>query len=117
VHGEQVAITVNGPQQRLAPAGGVEEHLYRLVSEALHNVVKHASADNAVVDIAVRAGVLRVQVRDDGAGFDPEVARAGHTGRSTMAQRATAIGAELSVTSTPGSSTTVLVSVPGMLPE
>src|ERR1700677_1365727 len=109
---EQVAITVAGPEQGLILPDGAEEHLYRLVSEALHNVVKHARADVVAVEVTVHPGLLRVQVRDDGAGFDPESARAGHLGLSTMAERAAAIGAELSVTSAPGAGTTVTVSLP-----
>jgi PAS domain S-box-containing protein len=109
---EQVSITVDGPEERLTLADEVEEHLYRLVSEALHNVVRHASADVTTVDIAVDAGLLRVQIRDDGVGFDTEAAYAGHIGLSTMAERAGVIWADLLVTSTPGSGTTVLVSLP-----
>jgi PAS domain S-box-containing protein len=109
---EQVAITVEGPEQRLELGAGVEEHLYRIVSEALHNVVKHAGADGAAVIVTARAGILRVAVSDDGVGFDPAVRHAGHLGLSTMAERAEVIGAELTITSVPGTGTTVAVSLP-----
>jgi PAS domain S-box-containing protein len=109
---EQVAITVAGPEQRLVLGAGVEEHLYRIVSEALHNVVKHARADSAAVTVAAQAGILQVTVSDDGAGFDPGVKHAGHLGLSTMAERAEVIGADLAITSAPGTGTTVAVSLP-----
>jgi signal transduction histidine kinase len=58
------------------------------------------------------AGILRVTVSDDGAGFDPEAGHAGHLGLSTMAERAAAIGADLTIDSAPGAGTTVTLSLP-----
>jgi PAS domain S-box-containing protein len=109
---EQVAVTVQGPDQRLDLDAGVEEHLYRIASEALHNVIKHARADRAAVTVTALEGSLQVTVRDDGAGFDPDAGHAGHLGLSTMAERAKIIGADLTITSTPGADTTVTVSLP-----
>jgi signal transduction histidine kinase len=110
---EQVAVTVQGPEQRLDLADGVEEHLYRIASEALHNVVKHAGADDATVSVTEGTGTLRMEVRDDGTGFDPDAGHPGHLGLSTMAERAEIIGADLTITSAPGAGTTVAVSLPG----
>jgi PAS domain S-box-containing protein len=109
---EQAVVIVEGPEQRLDLGAGVEEHLYRIASEALHNVVKHAGAENATVTLSADEGVLRMVVRDDGAGFDPDSDRPGHLGLSTMAERAETIGAELAVTSVLGAGTTVAVSFP-----
>src|SRR5271170_912217 len=110
---EQVTVTVQGPEERLDLEAGVEEHLYRIASEALHNVVKHGGADGATVSVTAEAGSLRVEVRDDGAGFDQEAGHPGHLGLSTMAERAETIGANLTITSAPGTGTTVAVSWPG----
>jgi signal transduction histidine kinase len=82
------------------------------VSEALHNVVKHAQAGRATVGISAQDGQVQIVVSDDGAGFDPDVRRPGHLGLSTMTQRAEAIGAELTITSALGAGTVVTVSVP-----
>jgi signal transduction histidine kinase len=109
---EEVAITVDGPDQRLGLLAGTEEHLYRIASEALHNVVKHARADSAAVRVVVQDGILGVTVTDNGAGFDPDEDRAGHLGLFTMAERAEAIGAALLVNSAPGAGTTVTVTLP-----
>jgi PAS domain S-box-containing protein len=109
---EQVAITVEGPEQRLDLSGGVEEHLYRIASEALHNVVKHAGANHASVRVSIEGAALKVVVSDDGAGFDPEIVYAGHLGLSTMAERAAVVGADLTVTSAPADGTTVAVTLP-----
>ena len=75
-------------------------------------MVKHAGAGRAAVNVTAESGILRLVVSDDGAGFDPGSERPGHLGLSTMADRAEAIGAELAVSSAPGSWTTVVVSMP-----
>ena len=103
---EEVAITVDGPEQRLDLDAATEEHLYRIVSEALHNVVKHARAGRATVTLADQVGGLRVEVSDDGVGFDPQLGHPGHLGLSTMAERCALIGAELTLASVPGEGTT-----------
>jgi signal transduction histidine kinase len=92
-----------------------EEHLYRLVLEALHNTVKHAAATTVAVEVSVddAAHLLSVRVRDDGRGFDPAtVQEEGHLGQVTMRDRATAIGGDLTVDSAPGAGCTVTVRVP-----
>jgi PAS domain S-box-containing protein len=109
---EQVAITVEGPEAGLGLAAGIEQHLYRIVSEALHNTAKHARAARVTVRVTTDDGTLRVTVTDDGAGFDPEAGYAGHLGLSTMAERAAAIGAGLTIESAPGAGTTVALSLP-----
>lgn len=137
----QVPVTVDGPTDRLSVPPEVEEHLYRLTLEAVNNALKHASATaititvtntinstvmNAVTDRVAResgpagegddaapVGVgLRVEVRDDGVGFDTEAAHPGHLGLGTMADRAAAIGARLAVDSAPGAGTLVTVELP-----
>jgi PAS domain S-box-containing protein len=109
---ERLTITVDGPKARLDLASAVEEHLYRIASEALHNVINHADAASARVRVTDEAGQLRVEVRDDGTGFDQQSHHPGHLGLSTMAERSEAIGARLSVASEPGHGTIVAVSVP-----
>jgi PAS domain S-box-containing protein len=109
---EQVTVTVQAnDDQRIALSPDLEEHLYRIVSEALHNVINHAHAEIATVSVINDRCELRVEVRDDGAGFDQHVARPGHLGLSTMADRAETIGATLTVTSTPGNGTSVVLAL------
>ena len=109
---EQVAVTVEGcDDQRIALSPDLEEHLYRIVSEALHNVINHAGAEIATVSVINDPRELRVEVSDDGAGFDQDVAHPGHLGLGTMAERARTIGATLTVTSTPGHGTSVVLAL------
>jgi signal transduction histidine kinase len=90
------------PEVRLA--------IYRIVQEALHNALRHAAADEAVVSFETSDDTLRVTIRDNGAGFNPEIAtRQTALGLLSMRERAAAIGATFSVTSSPGDGTTVMI--------
>jgi signal transduction histidine kinase/PAS domain-containing protein len=109
---ERMTITVRGPEARLNLASEVEEHLYRITSEALNNVVKHSRAQNVSVAITADPGVIRVVVRDDGVGFEPRTEHVGRLGLSGMADRARVIGADLSVESEPQFGTTVTLALP-----
>ena len=106
---EQITITVDGPDRRLNLEPKVEEHFYRIVSEALHNVIKHAQARHATVIVTVAQNVVHAVVTDDGIGFDPEKSHPGHLGLRTMQQRAETIGAQLDVTSNPHTGTTITI--------
>jgi signal transduction histidine kinase len=109
----QVPVTVTGPARRLDLEPRVEEHLYRLTMEALHNSLKHASP--STVTIVVSDGTeddprcIQVEVVDDGVGFDPGLSRPGHLGLGTMRDRAASIGAVLELRSAPGKGTRVTV--------
>ena len=106
---EDLRVEVESPGRPLMLTSEVESHLYRIVTEALHNVVKHARAEHAWVSLRVDGDVLVVHVADDGRGIDPDATTAG-LGLTTMATRARAIGAEFTVTADRG--TTVSIRVP-----
>ena len=90
------------PEVRLA--------IYRIVQEALHNALRHAAADQAVVQMETVDNTLRVIIRDNGAGFNPEsAARPTALGLLSMRERAAAIGATFAVTSRPGDGTTIII--------
>jgi signal transduction histidine kinase len=94
-----------------------ETALYRIVQEALANVVKHADARNVSILLEQRDGTAVVIVEDDGKGFDVEaVMRArGHAqrlGLLGMEERASLIGGRLTVESHPGGGTAVFVEIP-----
>ncbi|MGN6599072.1 MAG: ATP-binding protein [Actinomycetes bacterium] len=112
-----VPVEVTAMAERLPLAPEIEEHLYRLILEALNNALKHAAASRVTVDLAVTdaPNVLRARVVDDGRGFDPSAPRPGHLGLHTMRERAAAVGGQLDVASQPGLGTVVTLTVP-MLP-
>jgi len=94
----------------------VETLAYRVVQEALSNVKKHADATEVTVRLETSAGTLRVEVRDNGVGFDPEEARAflrsGRVGLASMRERAELAGGTLTVKSSRGEGTTIMASLP-----
>ena len=104
-------IAVDGPRDRLDVEPKVEEHLYRIVLEALNNAIKHAHATHATVDVAATGGRLTITISDDGTGFDVTQPYPGHLGLATMRERAEALGAELSVSAASETGTTVRVIV------
>jgi signal transduction histidine kinase len=87
----------------------VETTAYVVVAEALTNAVKHAGATGATVCAAVRRGALELEIRDDGAGgADP---RDG-TGLTGLADRVESIDGTMTITSPPGTGTTIAVQLP-----
>jgi signal transduction histidine kinase len=109
-HGLNISFTTGGVIERL-PAN-VETVLYRIIQEALTNIVRHAHANRVDVVLTVRDGKLIVIIEDDGIGFDPEEAPAGsHLGLFGMRERAEMIDATLMIESSPGSGTTIMMEV------
>jgi signal transduction histidine kinase len=76
------------------------------VKEAVHNIIKHASASEVTIHMAFADGNLEVSVHDAGSGFQPAAAAAGN-GLSNMKQRLQNIGGDCIVESRPGEGTTV----------
>ena len=109
---EELAIAVHGPDERLPLTPAAEEQLYRLGQEALANVVKHADASAAAIDVTTAGGAVALAIRDDGRGFDAAVGRAGGFGLRSMRARAAELGSRLEIASAPGHGTVVRVEVP-----
>ncbi len=80
--------------------------LYRILQEALQNIVKYAKAGKVTVDISLRDSVLWMSVQDDGIGFDPKLARKG-LGLRNMRQRAEDLGGTMTVHTAPGQGTSL----------
>jgi PAS domain S-box-containing protein len=90
----------------------IKEAVYGIVREALQNVVRHAGAHYLWVVLRQEGGWLRVQLRDDGVGFDSATVGPGAFGLSSMRERAAAVGGSVAVDSAPGRGTVVRVEVP-----
>ncbi len=93
----------------------IEATVYRLVQEALNNVVKHADATRVAIRIADSAeddGHVLVEVEDDGRGFDLADDSGGGFGLLGMRERVALVHGELTVTSSPGEGTRLEASIP-----
>jgi signal transduction histidine kinase len=88
-----------------------EEQLYAMLQEALNNALRHGRARSVTVAIRAEAGEVVFRVHDDGVGFDPDTPTGG-LGLRSMQERATKIGARLTLTSQPGQGTLVEIRVP-----
>lgn len=86
--------------------------LYRLVQEALTNVLRHAKAKQVRVSLGEAEGWLQLSIRDDGQGFNPEAVGAGHHGLLGMRYRIESLGGTLQLLSAPGRGTLVLARLP-----
>jgi signal transduction histidine kinase len=98
-------IEVEGP-------GGEEERIvYRLVQEALNNVLKHAAASRVEAAVREAEGGIWIHIRDDGVGFDPTAATSGR-GLVGMRERIELFGGQVEVESERGEGTAISAIVP-----
>jgi signal transduction histidine kinase len=108
-------VTVEGERRQLEPL--LQDDVYRIARELLRNAFLHAQARRIEVDIRYESHQLRVHVRDDGKGIDPEILkagrRAGHWGLPGMQERAKRFGGKLEFWSEAGAGAEAVLTVPG----
>jgi signal transduction histidine kinase len=110
-HGRVVQLQVTGTPRRLPTE--VEDAAFRIVQESLNNVVKHANAQHAQVELQYEPDRLRLCTSDDGVGFEVAGSRRKRTlGMASMRERAESIGGRLEVESAPGRGTRVTAELP-----
>ena len=102
-------------RQRISPQ--IETTVYRIVQEALTNVLKHAEATRVSVILEYRNGQIRTIVEDDGKGFDADTPTtptviAGGLGLIGMQERVALVGGTFDVESKPGAGTTLVIRIP-----
>jgi len=92
-------VHVEGASKDLVPL--VRDEVYRITGEALRNAFRHSSARRIEVEICYETRLLRVRVRDNGKGMDPQIlaagGRGGHHGLPGMRERAELVGGKLAV--------------------
>jgi signal transduction histidine kinase/ligand-binding sensor domain-containing protein len=106
-------VVAEGVARPLRPA--IREEVYRVGREALVNAFRHSRASSVEVELEYAPSHLRLLVRDNGSGIDPEVVRAGregHWGLSGMRERAERVGGRLRVMSSASAGTEIELSVP-----
>jgi len=112
--GIDAQMTVTGKARALAPE--VERGLLRIAHEAVTNAVRHAAARTIRVVLSFDRDALRLNVRDDGRGFDVAApldhSRGDHFGLVGISERAQAMGGELRLESRPGQGTEIVCRLP-----
>jgi signal transduction histidine kinase len=97
----------------------IVEELSRIGREALANAFRHAKAGSVEAELNYGSRELRMRIRDDGVGIDPDILkdgqRDGHLGLATMRERASSIGAQLDIWSRAGFGTEIELQVPANL--
>ena len=110
-------MQVEGNVRDLAPI--VRDESYRIAGEAVRNAFLHAEATEIAADIRYGERQLRLRIRDNGKGIDPEVFRAGardgHYGLPGMHERAKIVGGKLAVWSELDSGTEVELTIPAAI--
>ena len=96
--------------QRLTPLEAF--HLLHIVQEAMSNSLRHAHSRNGLVSLQLQGGRVRLEIRDDGVGFNIEEALGRGHGLQNITARAQKLGAHLQIVSKPGSGVQILVELP-----
>jgi signal transduction histidine kinase len=116
-HGDQTGIEIKLRQRGLEDRRfdpEIETAAYRIVQEALTNIARHAGVREATVRVWAREGSLEVDVEDQGVGFDRQAtpSSGGSAGLAGMRERATLLGARLTIETAPGTGTRVSAEFP-----
>jgi signal transduction histidine kinase len=111
-HGIIVDYEASGIIRRLAPS--IETNVYRIVQEALTNIVRHAGATACTVRVEEAGAELRVIIADEGQGFDCSARPAADAGLGLIGirERAALLGGHVKIDSTPGQGTRIELTVP-----
>lgn len=116
LHGVPAELITTGTPRPLLPE--IETTLLRTAQEALANVARHAGAGRVALTLSYMEDLVTLDVRDDGAGFDPAVPRAvsaeGGYGLAAMRERLLRVAGTLEVESEPGGGTAVSACVPAI---
>lgn len=94
--------------------GALCEQVLRAIKEGLTNVIRHAQARHVWIEVSRREGMLVIEIRDDGMGFDPTSVETspGHYGLLGLRERTRLVGGDFSITSVPGAGTTLRLHFP-----
>jgi signal transduction histidine kinase len=107
-------LDLNLPDQEMCLAPNIEQSIYRIIQEAVENVVHHANANKLTIRLRVLEKDLEVLVQDDGIGFDATQTKVeGHYGLSGMRERAQVAGGQLDLNSQPNNGTSITVTFKG----
>ena len=106
------SVSVQVPEQLPPLSVAKEVGLFRILQEALTNVIRHANAQTVELTLTLQAQDLCLSISDDGQGFVPETGRPTSFGLVGMRERVLMLGGSLLLESEPGEGTTLSVRIP-----
>jgi len=99
----------------------LEKTIYRICQEGIHNVMKHAQAESATIELFREPGQVVLVIEDNGKGFEAEKFKSGEEkggiGLISMKERAYVLDGELTINSNPDRGTEILVEIPCRKPK
>lgn len=91
---------------------GIEDHLFRIVQEALSNALRHSKAERLELSLRRSGDAIRLSIRDNGTGFDPDETKHTSYGLVSMKERVNEIGGSIHIVTAPGKGTRIEIRVP-----
>lgn len=107
-----IAFTFAGPAEDLEIGANVRREIFLIFKESIHNIIKHAGCKSVEIELRTDGGNLILEVKDDGRGFDLDDASPHGHGLASIRERAAGIGGDVSIESTNGSGTRLVLNVP-----
>jgi len=109
----KIALRFDWPQSTplVAVSGRIRHQLFLVVKEALHNILRHSGASAVVFTASIDHGLLRLALRDNGAGFDPANVPADSNGLRNMRKRIEDLGGSFTLSSAPQQGTALTAEV------
>jgi signal transduction histidine kinase len=117
LEGAGVQAEVRAPESFPELSPPLTTSLFRIVQEGVSNVIRHANAKSATIDLRVQDGYVHLQIQDDGRGFDPEnmsknALEFQRLGLLGIRERAERLGGRARIDSAPGKGTSLAVTIP-----
>ena len=112
-----IHVVVKAPSNPLELSSALTTTLFRIVQEAINNIVRHADARSATIVLQLSEGIVQLRVEDDGRGFDPgdasrDAVELHKLGLLGIRERAELLGGSVQIESTPEKGTRLQVSIP-----
>jgi len=99
------------PEADLKLGANLRREMFLIFKEGVNNMVKHSGCSQAAIRLAIHNGSLRLELTDNGNGFDSPIPTEGH-GLTSLRSRAAALGAVLTIVSAPGAGTAITLDLP-----
>lgn len=104
-------------EEEVVLSRGIEDHLFRIVQEALSNTLRHSKASKLLVLLKRHRDTVMLSIRDNGVGFDVEQKKHTSYGIVSMQERVNELGGSMNIVSAPGNGTRIDIRIPIIVQE